>query len=106
MGRSRIAHAAGFFHFCNGDLAEAEHRFQQNLLLAERHNLPIVNIISRHGLGAIADMRNQLEQAQQHHLEVIKHPYLTNGRDAVVDMYSLIGIYARLWRTGEESPAD
>jgi LuxR family maltose regulon positive regulatory protein len=80
---------------CNGNAAEAEKQFRQNLLLAQRHTLPIISLISRHGLGAIADLRNQLDQAEEHHLEVIRQPYLTTGRDAVVDMYSLIGIYAR-----------
>ncbi len=93
--RCRVAHAAGFFHLCSGDSAEAEKQFRRNLLLAEQHTLPIIALISRHGLGAIADLRNQLDQAKEHHLEVIRQPYLTTGRDAVVDMYSLIGIYAR-----------
>ncbi len=93
--RCRIAHAAGFFYFCSGDTAEAERRFLENLRLAQEHDLPIIAIISRHGLGALADVRNRIEEAKQHHLEVIKHPFLTSGRDAVIAMYSLIGIYAR-----------
>lgn len=95
IARCRILHTVGFFHYCDGNLAEAELRFQQNLRLGQQHNLPLISIISQHGLGAIADARNQLETAEAYHLEVVKNPHLTAGRDAVVDMYSLIGIYAR-----------
>jgi ATP/maltotriose-dependent transcriptional regulator MalT len=95
VGRCRLLHTAGFFHYCAGDLGRAELRFQQNLHLAEKHDLLLIAVISRHGLGAIADARNQLDLAEQCHLEVIKYPYLTSGKDAVVDMYSLIRIYER-----------
>ena len=95
VSRCRLLHTAGFFHYCAGDLSRAELSFQQNLRLAEKHDLLVIAVISRHGLGAIADARNQLELAEQYHLEVIKYPYLTSGKDAVVDMYSLIRNYAR-----------
>ena len=95
LARCRIAHAAGFFHFCSGETVEAEQRFQQNLQMAQMHNLPIISVVSRHGLGAIADTRNDLEQASEHHSKVIQQALLTSGRDAAVDMYSLIGINAR-----------
>ena len=95
LARCRIAHAAGFFHFCSGESVEAEQRFQHNLQMAQMHDLPIISVVSRHGLGAIADARNQLEQAAEHHLAVIKQAHLTSGRDAAVDMYSLIGLNAR-----------
>ena len=95
IGRCRVLHTAGFFHYCDGDLAQAEQRFRQNLRLAEQHGLVIISTISQHGLGAIADARNQLDLAEQYHLEVIKHPHQTGGLDAVVDMYSLVRIYAR-----------
>ena len=93
--RCRIAHAAGTFHLCNGETAEAEHQFQQNLLLAREQNLSVIAIISRHGLGALADVRNQIEEARHHYMEVVRHPFLTSGRNAVISMYGLIGIYAR-----------
>ncbi len=96
IARCRILHTVGFFYYCDGNLAESELRFQQNLRLGQQHNLPIISMISQHGLGAVTDARNQLESAEAYHLEVIKNPHLTAGRDAVVDMYSLIGIYARL----------
>ena len=95
VARCRIAHAAGFFYFCSGNSAEAVQQFQQNLVLATQHNLLIIGIISRHGLGAVADVQNRLEDAEEHHLNVVNRPYLTSGRDAVVDMYALIGLYAR-----------
>ena len=95
LARCRIAHAAGFFHFCGGESVEAEQRFQHNLRMAQMHDLPIISVVSRHGLGAIADARNELEQAVEHHSEVIKQAHLTSGRDAAVDMYSLIGLNAR-----------
>lgn len=93
--RCRIAHAAGTFHLCNGEITEAERQFQQNLRLAQEHKLSIIAIISRHGLGALADVRNQIEEARQHHTEVVKHPFLTSGRNAIISMYSLIGNYGR-----------
>jgi LuxR family maltose regulon positive regulatory protein len=93
--RCRIAHAAGTFHLCNGEIAEAERQFQQNLRLAQEHHLAVIAIISRHGLGALADVRNQTEEARQHHTEVVRHPFLTSGRNAIISMYSLIGIYGR-----------
>ena len=95
IARCRILHTVGFFHYCDGNLAESELSFQQNLRLAQQHNLPIISVISQHGLGAVADARSQMEVAEAYHLEVIKNPHLTGGRDAVVDMYSLIRIYAR-----------
>ncbi len=95
LARCRLLHCAGFFHYCGGDLAKAELRFQQNLKLAEKHDLPLVSVISTHGLGAIADARYQVDLAEQYHLDVLNHPYLNNGREATVDMYSLVRIYAR-----------
>ncbi len=95
VARCRIAHAVGLFHLCKGDSAKAETQFQHNLLLAQQHDLPIISIISRHGLGAIADIRNQLDQAKEHRLEVARKLYLTSGRNAAAAIYSLIGIYAR-----------
>ena len=95
VAQCRIAHAAGFFYFCSGNSAEAVQQFQQNLVLAKQHNLAVIGIISRHGLGAVADVHNRLEEAEEHHLHVVNRPYLTSGRDAVVDMYGLIGLYAR-----------
>ena len=96
VARCRILHTVGFFHYCDGNLSESELRFQQNLRLAQQHELPIIALISQHGLGAIADARNQLETAEQYHLDVVRNPHMTAGREAVVDMYSLIRIYARL----------
>ena len=95
VARCRIAHANGFFHLCSGNITEAEKQFRRNLLVAQQHNLLVIAAISQHGLGAIADMRNQLDEAEQFHLAVVEHPYLTSGRDAVVDMYGLLGVYVR-----------
>lgn len=93
--RARISHEEGILRYCLGDLAGAERRFRQNLLLAEEHGLDLIGTHSHHGLGAIADTRNQLADAERHHLAVVQQPYVANGRNAVRDMYSLISIYVR-----------
>lgn len=98
IARGRLLHTAGFLYWCDGNLAQAEHVFQENLRLSRQHHLPLIAVISRHGLGAIADARNQPELAETHHLEVVNQPHVTGGRDAVRDLYSLIGIYARRGR--------
>jgi LuxR family maltose regulon positive regulatory protein len=95
MGRCRLLHTAGFFYWCDGNIAQAERTFLQNLRLARQYQLLLIATISQHGLGAIAEARNQQELAEDYHLEVVKNPHVTNGRDAVMDLYYLIGIYAR-----------
>ncbi|MCC6170137.1 MAG: hypothetical protein IT329_23160 [Caldilineaceae bacterium] len=98
VGRSRLLHTAGFFYWCGGNLAQAERALLENLRLGRQHQLPLIAMISQHGLGAVADARHQEDVAEAYHLEVVKTPHLTNGRDAVMDLYSLIGIYTRRGR--------
>lgn len=93
--RCRLLHTAGFLYWCEGNLAQAERTFQENLRQSKQYHLPLIATISHHGLGAIADARNQLDAAEAHHLEALKNPSLNNGREAVMELYSLLGIYAR-----------
>jgi LuxR family maltose regulon positive regulatory protein len=95
VGRCSLLHRAGFFYWCDGNLAQAERTFQENLCLSRQHALPLIATISQHGLGAIADARNQPELAETYYLESVKDPHLSNGQDVVMDLYSLIGICAR-----------
>ncbi|HMN28110.1 MAG TPA: hypothetical protein PKE45_08140, partial [Caldilineaceae bacterium] len=95
LARGRLQHTAGFFYWCGGDLAQAERTFLENLRMAGQYQLHPIAIMSHHGLGAVADARNQLELAESHHLAVVMHPHITNGQEAVMDLYRLIGVYAQ-----------
>lgn len=95
LARGRLMHTAGFLYWCEGNLAQAERTFQKNFQFGRGHNLVFVEVISQHGMGGVADARNQQEVAEQHHLGVVKNPHIDNGRSAIMDMYSLIGIYAQ-----------
>ncbi|NJN81695.1 MAG: AAA family ATPase, partial [Caldilineaceae bacterium] len=94
--KCRLLHTAGYVYWCGGNLAEAERTFLRNLQLAQQHELTLIAHISHHGFGAIADARNQPQIAEQHHLEVLKNPHLNGGRDAVMDLFALIRIYAHV----------
>lgn len=94
MARCRLLYSAGILHWYSCNLAQAERAFQQSLHLARQHNLDLAITLCHFGLALIATLRNQQEQAETFHLDVLKEPHFQNGLRAVISAYSLVGIYA------------
>lgn len=94
MARARLLYSSGIVHWYKCHLALAERAFQRGLHLARQHNLRLATTLCNFGLSLVANGRNQQEQAETFHLEVIREPHYQNGLRAVLSTFSLIGIYA------------